>query len=99
MPSAPALSLRELVGRIASRQGVRPRLRRLPALVVRLAALFRRDVRELLELAYQWDRPFLVSHARFAARFGGAPTPIDDGLAVTAAWLASRAHPPSPAPA
>lgn len=91
VPSAPALSLRALVAAIGGLAGTTPRARRLPTVAVRLAGLFARDVRELVELAFQWDRPYLVSHARFAARFGAAPTSIADGLRATAAWLARRA--------
>ena len=86
VPSAPAVSLREVIARIAELAGTRVRLVGLPRVGVRVAAWFDPAVRELLELGFQWDRPYLVSHDKFAARFGARPTPLDAGLRATVAW-------------
>ena len=40
-------------------------------------------------MRFQWDLPFLVSHAKYAARFGEQYTPLDDGLRATLAWARS----------
>ncbi len=95
-PSAPALSLRALLGAIAALGATAVRVTRIPSLAVRAAGLFDRDVRELMELSFQWDRPYLVSHAKFAARFGAAPTSIEDGLRATRDWLAASDGPGAP---
>jgi len=83
-PSAPALSLRALVAKVAALGHGHPRVTRIPTFVVRLSGLFDRQVRELAEMAFQWDRPYLVSHAKIAARLGLEPTPLEDGLRATA---------------
>lgn len=90
VPSAPAISLRALVERLAWLAGIRARLHELPSAAIRIAGWFRPAIRELRELGFQWDRPYLVSHAKYAARFGERVTPIDLGLAATLAWV--RAH-------
>ena len=89
VPSAPAVSLRMLVAKVAALGHGRPRLTRIPTWVVRLSGLFDRQVRELAEMAFQWDRPYLVSHAKFAARFGLEPTALEDGLRITADAVAA----------
>jgi nucleoside-diphosphate-sugar epimerase len=85
-PSAPALPLRDILGRVARLAGARLKLARIPGAGLRVAAWLSPAIRELVELGFQWDRPYLVSHAKYAARFAHRPTPIDDGLRATLAW-------------
>ncbi len=90
VPSAPALSLSALVRQVGELGGVRSRVTEIPTVALRLASVFHRQVSELVELSFQWDRPYLVSHAKFAARFGLEPAPIERGLRLTYEWLAAR---------
>ncbi len=90
VPSAPALSLLELVGRIGELAGKQPKVARVPTFALRALALVNRDVRELLEMSFQWDRPYLVSHAKFTARFGLEPTLLERGLEQTVRWAIAR---------
>jgi nucleoside-diphosphate-sugar epimerase len=43
-------------------------------------------LRELAEMNYQWEEPFVMSDRRFRERFGVTPTPLDDGAAATVEW-------------
>ncbi len=63
---------------------------RIPGAALHISAWLSPTIRELVELDFQWDRPYLVSHAKFAARFGARPTTLDDGLRATLAWAAGR---------
>jgi len=83
VPSAPAISLRALVERLGALAATRARIHALPRMAIRIAGWFDPAIRELLELDFQWDRPYLVSHAKYAARFGDGFTPLDLGLAAT----------------
>jgi nucleoside-diphosphate-sugar epimerase len=67
----------------AGRSGTR--LRRVHPLLLRLAALTNPTVRELLEMQYQFDEPFIVDSSRIATRLGVRATPIDRALADTMA--------------
>jgi nucleoside-diphosphate-sugar epimerase len=91
VPSAPAVSLRNLAARIGQFAGVNSRVISLHSVFVKVAALFDRNVRELLELSYQWDSPYLVSHAKFAARYGLEPTSLETGLRMTVKALTRSA--------
>jgi len=91
VPNAPTKSLRELLALAATLIGVRPRIQVLPAALASLISLFRRDLRELAEMRFQWDRPYLVDASKFAARFWSDVTPFERGLADTIAWY--RMHP------
>ena len=43
-------------------------------------------LREVNEMAYQWEEPFEVDDARFRARFGDLTTPRDEAARQTVAW-------------
>jgi nucleoside-diphosphate-sugar epimerase len=87
LPCAPARSSRELVGLLAASLG-RPgaRITRMPALLFRSVALVVPLLRELQEMMYQFEEPFVVDDARFRARFGVEGTPLATGAAETATW-------------
>ncbi len=77
---------RQLVEAVHHQAGrPRTRIRRVPPLLLRLAALTNPTVRELLEMQYQFDEPFIVDSRKIATRLGVRATPIDRALASTLA--------------
>jgi nucleoside-diphosphate-sugar epimerase len=90
LPCAPAESTRALVGRMAAALGRPIPLRRVPRLALRAAGLVVPIVRELNEMAYQWEEPFVVDDRQFRARFGAGATPADEGARRTVEWARSR---------
>jgi nucleoside-diphosphate-sugar epimerase len=87
LPCAPAVSSRAMVDRFAAALGRPIALRRLPRLALRAIGAFVPIVRELNEMAYQWDEPFVVDDRRFRARFPEvAPTSLDEGAKETVDW-------------
>jgi nucleoside-diphosphate-sugar epimerase len=72
---------RELVGtvhRLAGRS--RTRVRRVPALLLRALAVRDPAVREILEMRYLFDEPFVVDSTDIHTLLGVAATPTDHGL-------------------
>jgi nucleoside-diphosphate-sugar epimerase len=63
-----------------------PKIKTIPPMVVRLAGLFVPFLRELEEVRYQFDRPFVVDSTAFEETFGVRATPMDHALAATVAW-------------
>jgi hypothetical protein len=43
-------------------------------------------VREIKEMAYQWDEPFIVDDSRFRAAFDVRPVAVDDAARATVEW-------------
>ncbi|MGC5018506.1 NAD-dependent epimerase/dehydratase family protein [Micromonospora sp. DT47] len=81
VPSAPAVSMRELATRAAALAGApAPKLTRMPYPVLWLGGLVNPFARELRETAYQFDRPFLMDSDAATATLGIAPTPLDRSL-------------------
>lgn len=87
VPTNPPLSQREMLGAIA-RIGVapEPRLQTLPGWALGALGLFVPFLRELEEVRYQFERPFVVDSTDYQTTFGVAPTPMHDALAATVAW-------------
>jgi hypothetical protein len=57
-----------------------------------LLGVFVPFLKEMAEMRFQWDRPYLVDASRFSKRFWGDATPFDDGVRATVeAHLASTA--------
>jgi nucleoside-diphosphate-sugar epimerase len=77
---------RQLAGIIFRLAGQpRGRVRQVSPALVRLAALTNRTVRELLEMQYQFDEPFIVDSSKIVNRLGVGYTPLEQALAETVA--------------
>ncbi len=81
VPTAPALTLRELATRLAKLAGApEPRLRTMSPFVLRLGGIFSPTARAFIEMRYQFDRPFVLDSSAAEETFGLAPTSLDDAL-------------------
>jgi nucleoside-diphosphate-sugar epimerase len=87
VPASAPMSQREVYTALARLAGARaPRLRPVPAWLIRVGGLAVPDLRELGEVAYQFTAPFVVDSSAFTTAFGLAPTPADQALAATLGW-------------
>ncbi len=98
VPTNPAVPQRRVLERVAQLAGVRPaRVSGTPRWVVRAIGLANKEMREIAEMTYQFDRDFVLDSSAATATFGLEPTPMEEALAATVAWwadhlgLASRA--------
>jgi nucleoside-diphosphate-sugar epimerase len=75
---------RQLVD-LVYRQAGRPRgrLRRLPPVVLRALGLVDPTMRELVEMQYQFEEPFVVDSSRITGKLGVRATPLEQALADT----------------
>lgn len=91
VPTAPALSVRDMVGRLAAQAGTGPvAVRGLPSAVVGVAALFSPLIRELKEIRYQFDRPFVVDSSAYEGTFAVRAAPVDEQVKATVDWWRER---------
>lgn len=86
LPVQPAESTRAVVARFARALGREVPISRIPTWVLRTLGVVWPIGRELAEMAYQWQQPFVLDDARFRARFGFGPTGWDEAVAATLAW-------------
>lgn len=91
VPTAPAQSVRSMVDRLAGVAGTGPvAVRRLPSALVAAAALVSPLIRELKEVRYQFDRPFVVDSSAYEGAFAVRPTPVDEQVEATVDWWRER---------
>lgn len=86
LPCAPAGSARDLAARLSRTLGKEIKLSEVPRWLTRGIGVFVPLLRELNEMRYQWDEPFVISDRRFREQFGKGPTDVDEAAAATAAW-------------
>jgi nucleoside-diphosphate-sugar epimerase len=91
VPTAPALSTREMVDRLAAEAGTEPvAVHRLPTAVLGAASVFSPLIRELKEVRYQFDRPFVVDSSAYEAEFAVRATSLDEQVKATVDWWRER---------
>lgn len=85
LPNDPATrTTRELVEMIFKLAGQpRARLRAMPPLLLRGLSLINPTIRELLEMQYQFEEPFIVDSNKITDGLGLTATPIDQAIAGT----------------
>jgi nucleoside-diphosphate-sugar epimerase len=67
--------------------GTDPKLGVYPRWMVRLLSLLSPDMRELVEILYQFEHPFILDTSKFAATFGDLGlTPMREAMARTLEW-------------
>jgi nucleoside-diphosphate-sugar epimerase len=91
VPSSPARSTREVVEMIYDLAGSEAQSSVLPEGMLTIIGLFSPMMRQLKEMRFTRDRPYIVDHTKFAARFWDDWTPLEDGLRATLEWYQDRA--------
>ena len=76
---------REFIEAAAQAMGVEPKYRILGSAVLGIAGLFKTEIREVREMLYQNNAPYLFDSSKYARAFGFAGTPYADGIRATAA--------------
>ncbi len=86
LPVNPAESTRAVIGRAGRAIGRELDISRVPKWFLQVSGLFSPLLREVAEMTYQWEAPFVLDDSRFRAMFGVNAAPWDTALTNTAAW-------------
>lgn len=82
VPSNAPRTQEQVVTDLAAELGVPvPKMRTLGAGMLRTAGVFNPTIRELVEMLYEFDRPFIMDSSAAQATFGLAPTQWDEVIA------------------
>jgi nucleoside-diphosphate-sugar epimerase len=87
VPNAPARPTREIIEMIGEQLGTGIKVQRAPTLLLRAMGLFNPTSREIVEMLYEFQQPFVVDSSKAEQRLGRAPTPLEQSLAATIAWF------------
>ena len=91
IPSAETVTTREFIERVFAEAGAEPKLRSLPKWLMPVIGLFNMPMRELREMLYEFEQPFVVDHSKFEKAFGDIATPLSEAIPTTVQWF--RDHP------
>jgi nucleoside-diphosphate-sugar epimerase len=83
VPNAPTRTLRDLLALAAAIAGIPLRVHVLPTWLQSVVGIFQPELRELVEMRFQTDRPYRVDATKFLARFGHGATSFEKGIAAT----------------
>jgi hypothetical protein len=87
VPTSPPLSQREMAKALAGLIGVpATQVSGIPRWLVRIGGLISPLLRELPEVLYQFERPFVLDSSAVTATFGLQPTPMIEALSTTLEW-------------
>lgn len=89
-PNAPPQTTREIIGMIGADIGRPVKVSTVPNSVLTMMGWFNPTVRELGEMMYEFEQPFVADGSRFEETFGMAPTPLDQSIRATVEWFQSR---------
>ena len=90
LPCAPAESMRALAERFSRYWGRDIELAVMPRWSMKALGLVVPIMREVNEMMYQWDEPFVIDDRRFRAAFTVEPTEPEHAAADTVAWAKSH---------
>ncbi len=90
MPCATTRTPRDILGLGADAIGVRPRIHAVPFGLLPLLGRFSRMMREVADVGFTWDRPYVVDAGKFKRRFWSDVTPFEVGAPATARWFAAQ---------
>lgn len=90
VPNAPALSLDKWVHLFEVIANKKIKKTVLPKFVIRVAGIFNSFIKELYEMAYQFEYPYLVNHDKYVNRFGNHATYPSDIVKETVEWYVSN---------
>ena len=92
IPSAATVTTRQLLQLVGDALGQPVRIQKAPKLLLQLLSFFDANVREVLEMIYQFEEPFIVDGGKFTQTFGHQATPLPVAMQTTVAWWRQNAN-------
>ena len=91
LPNADTLSTRAFIEKVYGAAGTHGKVSAMPRLMVNLVALFNGNVREIKEVLFEFEEPFVVDSSAFESAFDQRATPLEEAIPTTVEWF--RANP------
>jgi nucleoside-diphosphate-sugar epimerase len=86
LPSPETLTTRQFVEMIFEEVGKPARVQAAPKIVLRAMGLFNPGIREMIEMLYEFEEPFVVDDSDFTRTFGEQATPLREAIQRTVRW-------------
>jgi nucleoside-diphosphate-sugar epimerase len=89
VPNAEALTTRQFLQMIFEEAKKTPKIQAAPGFLVKAMGLFNPMMRELKEMLYEYENPYIVDDGKFKKAFGGQVTSHRDAIRLTLDWYFS----------
>lgn len=86
VPNPPTLTQRELLTLFFKEAELKPKFTTMSKFTLMLGGLFVPAAKEMVEMAYEFEKPFLVDASKFVKTFGDIATPYDRTVPATLHW-------------
>ncbi len=90
IPGPETVTTKALLDLVASEVGHTVAIRSIPKLVMRGLGVFNPTMRELVEMTYEFDEPFVLDTTKFESMFGGSGTPLAGAVQETVDWFRAQ---------
>jgi nucleoside-diphosphate-sugar epimerase len=87
LPGPPTVTTRAILDLVADEVGRPVEIRHMPKLALRALGLVSPLMRELAEMEYEFEAPFVLDTSKYESTFGVAGTPLTDAITETVAWF------------
>jgi nucleoside-diphosphate-sugar epimerase len=87
IPSAETLTTQQFLNLVFAEAKQTPKLRIASPLMLNLLGLFSPMLRELKEISYEFEQPFVVNHQKYQQAFGKDVTPHHQAIQKTISWF------------
>lgn len=86
IPSATTVTTRQLLQLVGEAIRKPVRIQTAPKLLLQVLGFFNTDLREVLEMLYQFEEPFMLDGGKFTHAFGDHTTPLPVAIQATVDW-------------
>jgi len=91
VPNAePEITTRDMIERIATEMNIEANISVMPKLLFEALSLVHPYLREMREMRYEFEKPYIVDSSQFIKTFGDISTPTNEAIANTIAWYKSH---------
>jgi nucleoside-diphosphate-sugar epimerase len=87
----PRMTQGEMIQMIAEEMGGKARIQAAGKLMMAMIGLFVPEVKESVEMMYEFEKPFVVDSSKFEKTFGMKATPMREAIKETVVWY--KSHP------
>ena len=87
----PRITQGEMVRMLAEEAGVEPKMSGMGKTMMWIGGLFIPEAKEIVEMMYEFEQPFIVDSNKFEKTFGVKATPMREAIRETIAWY--KSHP------
>ncbi len=93
MPNAETLTTRQFITLAFEIAGLPVKISRASRAMLTVAGLFIPEAREMIEMLYEFEKPFVVDSSKFTRAFGVSATPLRESIAKTLEWYRKKETP------